>query len=64
MLVTALNARIDYDKAVKIGKLALAENVTLKQAAEKLGYVAPEDFDPWVRPEQMIRPGATLASGG
>lgn len=64
MLVTALNPRIGYDKAVKIGKLALAENVTLKQAAEKLGYVAPEDFDRWVRPEQMTRPGATLAGGG
>jgi fumarate hydratase class II len=64
MLVTALNPRIGYDKAVKIGKLALAENVTLKQAAEKLGYVSPEDFDRWVRPEQMTRPGATLAGGG
>jgi fumarate hydratase, class II len=63
MLVTALNPRIGYDKAVKIGKLALAENVTLKQAAEKLGYVSPEDFDRWVRPEQMTRPGATLAGG-
>ncbi|MEO9189361.1 MAG: class II fumarate hydratase [Acetobacteraceae bacterium] len=64
MLVTALNHRIGYDKAVRIGKLALAEDVTLKQAAEKLGYVSPEDFDRWVRPEQMTRPGATLAGGG
>ncbi len=64
MLVTALNPRIGYDKAVKIGKLALAENVTLKQAAEKLGYVSPDDFDRWVRPEQMTTPGATLAGGG
>ncbi|MGA9864969.1 MAG: class II fumarate hydratase, partial [Acetobacteraceae bacterium] len=64
MLVTALNHRIGYDKAVRIGKLALAEDVTLKQAAEKLGYVSPEDFDRWVRPEEMTRPGATLAGGG
>ena len=64
MLVTALNHRIGYDKAVRIGKLALAEDVTLKQAAEKLGYVSPEDFDRWVRPEEMTQPGATLAGGG
>ncbi len=64
MLVTALNPRIGYDKAVKIGKLALQEDVTLKEAAERLGYVSPEDFDRWVRPELMTEPGATLAGGG
>jgi fumarate hydratase, class II len=64
MLVTALNPRIGYDKAVKIGKLALAENITLKQAAEKLGYVRPEDFDRWVVPAAMTVPGATLPGGG
>jgi fumarate hydratase class II len=64
MLVTALNPRIGYDKAVKIGRLALAENITLKQAAEKLGYVRPEDFDRWVVPAEMTRPGATLPGGG
>ncbi len=64
MLVTALNPRIGYDKAVRIGKLALAEDMTLKQAAEKLGYVSGEDFDRWVRPEEMTKPGATLAAGG
>jgi fumarate hydratase, class II len=37
VLVTALNPRIGYDKAVKTGKLALAENITLKRAAEQLG---------------------------
>jgi fumarate hydratase class II len=64
MLVTALNPRIGYDKAVRIGKLALADNITLKQAAEKLGFVRPEDFDRWVVPADMTRPGATLDGGG
>jgi len=63
MLVTALNPRIGYDAAVRIGKTALAENLTLKDAAAKLGLVSPEDFDRWVRPEQMVEPGATLAGG-
>jgi fumarate hydratase class II len=63
MLVTALNPRIGYDKAVAIGKKALAENLTLKEAAAQLGYVTPEDFDRWVRPEQMVEPGATLDGG-
>jgi fumarate hydratase class II len=63
MLVTALNPRIGYDAAVRIGKTALAENLTLKEAAAKLGLVSPEDFDRWVRPEQMVEPGATLAGG-
>ena len=42
------------------GKKALAEHITLKEAAAKLGTVKPEDFDRWVRPEQMVTPGATL----
>ena len=64
MLVTALNPRIGYDKAVRIGKTALAENITLKDAAVRLGYVSPEDFDRWVVPADMTRPGATLEGGG
>jgi fumarate hydratase class II len=64
MLVTALNPRIGYDKAVAIAKKALAEDLTLKEAAARLGFVAPEDFDRWVRPEDMLTPGATLAGGG
>jgi fumarate hydratase, class II len=63
MLVTALNPRIGYDRAVKIGKTALAENITLKEAAARLGYVSPEDFDRWVVPADMTRPGATLEGG-
>ena len=64
MLVTALNPRIGYDKAVRIGKTALAENITLKDAAAKLGFVRPEDFDRWVVPAAMTAPGATLEGGG
>ena len=60
MLVTALNPHIGYDKAVRIGKKALAENLTLRDAAQQLGFVAPEDFDRWVRPENMVAPGASL----
>ncbi|MGG5823259.1 class II fumarate hydratase [Falsiroseomonas sp. HW251] len=63
MLVTALNPRIGYDKAVQIAKLALAEDITLKDAAQRLGHVTPEDFERWVRPEAMIRPGGTLDGG-
>jgi fumarate hydratase class II len=64
MLVTALNPRIGYDKAVQIAKLALAEDITLKDAAARLGHVAPDDFDRWVRPEEMIRPGTALDGSG
>lgn len=63
MLVTALNPRIGYDRAVKIGKAALVENTTLKEAAARLGDVGPEDFDRWVVPADMTRPGATLEGG-
>ena len=60
MLVTALNPHIGYDKAVRIGKLALADNMTLRDAAAQLGFVTPEDFDRWVVPGHMTEPGATL----
>jgi fumarate hydratase class II len=63
MLVTALNPRIGYDKAVAIGKKALAEDLTLKEAAGRLGFVTAEEFDRWVRPEEMVVPGATLDGG-
>jgi fumarate hydratase class II len=64
MLVTVLNPRIGYDKAVAIGKKALKENLTLRDAADQLGYVKPADFDAWVKPEEMVTPGATLPGGG
>lgn len=58
MLVTALNPHIGYDRAVCVGKLALAEGLTLRDAAARLGFVTAEDFDRWVRPEDMLGPHA------
>ncbi len=54
MLVTALNTKIGYDKAAEIAKKAHKEGLTLKQAALELQYLTSEEFDAWVRPEQMI----------
>lgn len=54
MLVTALNPYIGYEKAAEIAKLAFKENCTLKEAAEKTGYVTPEQFDQWIKPENMV----------
>jgi fumarate hydratase class II len=54
MLVTALNTRIGYDKASTIAKTAYKEETTLKAAALKLGYLTAEEFDAWVKPEDMI----------
>ena len=56
MLVTALNPHIGYDKAAKIAKTAHHEGGTLKATAVKLGYVTAEQFDAWVRPEEMVGP--------
>ena len=58
MLVTALNPHIGYDKAAQIAKKAYAEGSSLRQAALALGYLSNEEFDRWVRPEQMLAPGA------
>ena len=57
MLVTALNPHIGYDRAVAIGKLALAHDLPLRAAAAELGFVTAEDFDRWVRPQDMTHPG-------
>lgn len=54
MLVTALNTHIGYDKAATIAKKAYKEETTLKAAAIELGYLTAEEFDAWVRPEDMI----------
>jgi fumarate hydratase class II len=56
MLVTALNPHIGYDSAAKIAKKAHKEGKTLRQAALELGLLSGEDFDRWVRPEEMTRP--------
>ena len=53
MLVTALNNHIGYDKAAKIAKKAHEEGTTLRDAALELGYLSNEEFDQWVRPEEM-----------
>jgi len=57
MLATALNPHIGYDQAVAVAKLALHENLTLREAALRLNAVTAEEFDAWVRPEAMLRPG-------
>ncbi len=57
MLVTALNPHIGYDNAAKIAKTAHKEGLTLRESALKLGLLTNEQFDKWVRPENMIRPG-------
>ncbi len=54
MLVTALNRHIGYEKAAQIAKKAYQEGIMLKEAAVKLGYVSAEQFDQWVRPEDMV----------
>jgi fumarate hydratase class II len=57
MLVTALNPHIGYEKAAEIALLAHREGLTLRQAALQLGHLTAEQFDQWVSPENMIRPG-------
>ncbi|WP_028295872.1 class II fumarate hydratase [Olivibacter sitiensis] len=54
MLVTALNPHIGYENAAKIAKKAHKENLTLKESALSLGLLTEEQFDQWVRPEDMI----------
>ncbi|HET7260367.1 MAG TPA: class II fumarate hydratase [Casimicrobiaceae bacterium] len=57
MLVTALNPHIGYENAAKIALAAHRGNLSLREAALKLGLVSPEDFDRWVDPAAMTRPG-------
>tara|TARA_R110001592_G_scaffold243783_1_gene504863 strand:+ start:104494 stop:105885 length:1392 start_codon:yes stop_codon:yes gene_type:complete len=54
MLVTALNTKIGYEKAAKIAKTAYENGTTLKEESINLGYTTGEEFDAWVRPEDMI----------
>ena len=56
MLVTALNPHIGYDKAAKIAKTAHRNGTTLKEEAINLGFLTAEEFDKWVRPEDMLGP--------
>ncbi|WP_256002364.1 class II fumarate hydratase [Pedobacter deserti] len=54
MLVTSLNPHVGYENAAKIAKKAHKENKTLKEAALELGLLTSEQFDEWVRPEDMV----------
>jgi fumarate hydratase, class II len=54
MLVTSLNPHIGYYKAAEIAKKAHKENKTLREAAIELGHVTSEQFDQWVKPEEMV----------
>ncbi len=56
MLVTALSPRIGYDKAAKIAHTALNDDISLREACLKLGYLSGEEFDKIVRPELMTHP--------
>jgi fumarate hydratase, class II len=60
MLVTALNPHIGYEKAAKISLTAYREDISLREAALKLGFLTAEQFDSWVRPQDMTHP---LAEG-
>ena len=53
MLVTALNTKIGYEKAAKIAKTAHQNGTTLKAESINLGYLTAEEFDAWVKPEDM-----------
>ena len=57
MLVTALAPRIGYDRAAEIAKKAHREGTGLREAAVALGYVSESQYDEWVRPEEMTKPG-------
>jgi fumarate hydratase class II len=56
MLVTALNPHIGYEKAAKISLTAYHEDLSLREAALKLGFLTAEQFDLWVRPKEMTHP--------
>ena len=56
MLVTALTPHIGYDKAAEVAKKAHADNSTLRDTIEKLGYMSGEEFDEEVNPEEMVSP--------
>jgi fumarate hydratase class II len=56
MLVTALNPHIGYEKAAQIPLKAYQEDLSLREAALRLGFLTAEQFDEWVRPEAMVHP--------
>lgn len=54
MLVTSLNTKIGYYKAAEIAQTAHQQGKTLKEVAVELGYLTAEEFDEWVKPEDMV----------
>lgn len=56
MLISALSPYIGYDKSAKIAHKAFEKGITLKESAVQLGYVTAEEFDKYVRPEEMVKP--------
>ena len=56
MLVTALNPHIGYEKAAEIALKAYRDDISLREAALALGHVTADQFDKWIRPEDMIHP--------
>ena len=54
MLVTALNPHIGYDNAAKIAKNAHEKSMTLRESALELGIMTAEQYDEWIRPDQMV----------
>jgi len=56
MLATALTPAIGYEKAATIARAAHQNGTTLRDEAIRSGFVSPEDFDRWVRPEAMLGP--------
>jgi fumarate hydratase class II len=62
MLVTALSPVIGYDKASKIAHYAMDNDLTLKAAALKLGFVSEEEFDRVVDPKKMVTPYVAAAN--
>jgi len=62
MLATALNPHIGYEKSAQIALKAHREDLSLRAAALQLGFVTAEQFDQWVRPEDMTRPLSTKSA--
>ena len=56
MLVTALNPHIGYDKAAQVAKNAHKKGISLRQSAVELGFLSGEEFDKYVKPEEMTHP--------
>lgn len=56
MLVTALSPHIGYEKAAEIAHIAYQDDISLKEAAIKSGYLNAKEFDKWVKPEAMLNP--------